>query len=167
VFGGSPRVSRRIYELSQEVIELQRATRPLLLILDGLIAGFEKYGTDEELRRYLRDVSDHATTVVERVDGFRHMLTDILTLNSTLVNQAQNEEMRNLTQASYTQNEEIKRISAWAAILFAPTLIGTVYGMNFANMPELQWHFGYPYALGLMVLTSVSLYVLFRRRRWL
>jgi magnesium transporter len=167
VFGSSPRVSRRIYELSQEVIELQRATRPLLLILDGLIAGFEKYGTDEELRRYLRDVADHATTAVERVDGFRHALTDILTLNSTLVNQAQNDEMRNLTQASYSQNEEIKRISAWAAILFAPTLIGTVYGMNFDNMPELHWHLGYPYALGLMVLTSASLYMLFRRRRWL
>lgn len=167
VFGGSPRVSRRTYELSQEVIELQRATRPLLSILDGLIAGFRKSDTEQELRRYLRDVADHATTVVERVDAFRHMLTDILTLNSTLVNQAQNEEMRNLTQASYQQNEEIKRVSAWAAILFAPTLIGTVYGMNFDNMPELHWPLGYLYALGLMVLTCSALYVLFRRRHWL
>src|SRR6266545_830909 len=167
VFGGSPRVSRRIYELSQEVIELQRATRPLLLILDGLIAGFDKYGTDQELRRYLRDVADHATTVVERVDTFRHMLNDILTLNSTLVNQAQNEEIKNLTEASYTQNEEIKRVSAWAAILFAPTLIGTVYGMNFDNMPELHWPLGYAYALGLMALVCLALYLLFRRRHWL
>jgi magnesium transporter len=133
VFGGDPRVSRRIYELSREVIEFQRAARPLLVMLQGLTLGFEKYGTDEELQRYLRDVADHATTAAERVDGFRQMLTDILTVNATLVGQAQNEEMKNLTEASYTQNEEVKRISAWAAILFAPTLIGTVYGMNFTG----------------------------------
>ena len=137
VFGGDLKVSRRIYELSREVIEFQRATSPLLGILDGLMAGFEKYETDEELQRYLRDVADHATTVAERVDGFRQMLADILTVNATLVSQAQNEEIKNLTEASYDQNEEIKKVSAWAAILFAPTLIGTVYGMNFKRMPEL------------------------------
>jgi magnesium transporter len=167
VFGGEPRVSRRIYELSREVIEFQRATRPLLGMLSSLIAGFEKYGTHEELQRYVRDVADHATIVAERVDGFRQMLGDILTVNATLVGQAQNEEMKNLTQASYTQNEEVKRISAWAAILFAPTLIGTVYGMNFTNMPELHWRFGYPYALALMGLVSLTLYAIFKRRRWL
>src|SRR5215208_6627497 len=133
VFRGDPKVSRRIYELSREVIEFQRATSPLLAMLTGLMAGFEKYGTDEELQRYLRDVADHATTVAERVDGFRQMLADILTVNATLVSQAQNEEIKNLTEASYDQNEEIKKVSAWAAILFAPTLIGTVYGMNFAH----------------------------------
>jgi len=69
VFGGDPKVSRRIYELSGEVIEFQRATRPLVGMLKALIAGFDKYGTDEELQRYLRDVADHATIVVERVDG--------------------------------------------------------------------------------------------------
>ena len=167
VFGSKPGVSRRIYELSREVVDFQRATRPLLSILDGLTRGWDKYGTDEELRRYLRDVADHATTVVERVDGFRHNLADILTVNATLVNQAQNEEMKNLTEASYAQNEEVKRISAWAAILFAPTLIASVYGMNFREMPELHWQLGYPFALTLMVLTSAMLYMLFRRRRWL
>ena len=136
VFGGDPKVSRRIYELSGEVIEFQRATRPLLRMLDGLVAGFAKYRTDEELQRYLRDVTDHATTVAERVDGFRQALADILTPNATLVSQAQNEEIRQLTEASYDQNEDVKRVSAWAAILFAPTLIGTVYGMNFDNMPD-------------------------------
>ena len=160
-------MSRRIYELSGEVIEFQRATRPLLSMLDALIAGFEKYRTDEELQRYLRDVADHATTVAERVDGFRQMLSDVLTLNATLVNQAQNEEIKRLTEASYDQNEEIKRVSAWAAILFAPTLIGTVYGMNFVHIPELQWDLGYPYALGLMVLTSIVLWLVFRTRGWL
>ena len=167
VFRGDPTVSRRIYELSGEVIEFQRSTRPLLGMLAGLEAGFEKYGTDEELQRYLRDVADHATTVVERVDGFRQMLSDVLTLNATLVSQAQNEEIKRLTEASYDQNEEIKRVSAWAAILFAPTLIGTVYGMNFDFMPELHWEFGYPFALGLMIVTSVVLWLIFRARGWL
>jgi magnesium transporter len=167
VFGGDPKVSRRIYELSREVIEFQRATRPLLGMLEGLMAGFDKYGTDEELQRYLRDVADHATTVAERVDGFRQMLADILTVNATLVGQAQNEEMKNLTEASFAQNEEIKKVSAWAAILFAPTLIGTVYGMNFRQMPELGWVFGYPFALGLMLAVSLTLYVVFKGRGWL
>ena len=167
VFRGDPKVSRRIYELSGEVIEFQRSTRPLLGMLEGLVAGFGKYGTDEELRRYLRDVADHATTAAERVDGFRQMLGDILTVNATLVNQAQNEEIKHLTEASYAQNEEVKRVSAWAAILFAPTLIGTVYGMNFDYMPELHWPFGYPLALALMALTSFTLYAIFRRRGWL
>ena len=167
VFRGDPKVSRRIYELSGEVIEFQRSVRPLIGMLDGLATGFAKYGTDEELQRYLRDVADHATTVAERVVGFRQMLADILTVNATLVNQAQNEEIKRLTEASYDQNEEVKRVSAWAAILFAPTLIGTVYGMNFEAMPELHWAFGYPFALGLMILVSVTLWVIFRARGWL
>lgn len=167
VFRGDPKVSRRIYELSGEVIEFQRSTRPLLGMLNGLAAGFEKYHTDEELQRNLRDVADHATTVAERVDGFRQILSDILTLNATLVNQAQNEEIQRLTEASYAQNEEVKRISAWAAILFAPTLIGTVYGMNFTNIPELSWDLGYPFALALMGATSVTLFLIFKTRGWL
>ena len=100
VFRGDPKVSRRIYELSQEVIEFQRSVRPLLAMLEGLQAGFEKYGTDEELRRYLRDTADHATIVAERVDGFRQSLSDILTVNATLVNQAQNEEIKALTEST-------------------------------------------------------------------
>jgi len=167
VFSGDPNVSRRIYELSGEVIEFQRAARPLLGMLEGLMAGFDKYSTDHELRRYLRDVADHATTVAERVDGFRQMLADILTVNATLVSQAQNEEMKRLSEASFTQNEEVKKVSAWAAILFAPTVIGTVYGMNFAHMPELHWVFGYPFALTLMLLVSTTLYLIFKRRDWL
>ncbi|MFJ6630909.1 magnesium and cobalt transport protein CorA [Streptomyces sp. NPDC091376] len=167
VFGGDPKVSRRIYELSREVVDFQRATRPLLTIMNGLQAGFQKYRTDEELQRYLRDVADHATTVAERVNGFRQMLGDILTVNATLVSQAQNEEMKMLAEAGHAQNNEIKKISSWAAILFAPTLIGTVYGMNFVNMPELDWRFGYPFALALMILVCISLYVVFKHRDWL
>jgi magnesium transporter len=166
VFRGDPNVSRRIYELSGEVIEFQRSTRPLHGMLEGLEAGFDKYGTDEELQRLLRDVADHATTVSERVAGFRENLSDILTVNATLVSQAQNEEVRRLTEASIEQNEEVKRISAWAAIIFAPTLIGTIYGMNF-DMPELHWAFGYPFALALMAIVSVALWLIFRKRGWL
>lgn len=160
VFRGEASVSRRIYELSREVVEFQRAARPLLRILDALVAGFEKHGIDEELRSYLRDVTDHATTVAERVDSFRQMLQDILTVNATLVTQAQNEEMK-------AQNEEVKKISAWAAILFAPTLIGTIYGMNFRRMPELRWYYGYPFALALMAAVCATLYLAFKRRGWL
>ncbi|MFI6982760.1 magnesium and cobalt transport protein CorA [Embleya sp. NPDC050154] len=166
-FLGAPNVSRRIYELSREVIEFQRATRPLLLMLTDLSTGFDKYHVDQELRRYLRDVQDHATIAVERVAGFRSLLEGIMRVNAIVVTQAQNEEMRQLTAASNAQNEEVKKISAYAAILFAPTLIGTVYGMNFDEMPELHWTLGYPFAVGLMVLVCVILYVVFKRRNWL
>lgn len=167
VFRGDPAVSRRIYELSREMVEFQRATRPLVGMLHSLMAGFAKYGTDEELQRYLRDVADHVTHTSEQVDGFRQALTDILTVNATLVTQQQNAEMRALAEAGFEQNEEIKKISSWAAILFAPTLVGTIYGMNFDHMPELSWRFGYPFAVGLMGVVCVSLYVIFKRRDWL
>ncbi|MEV0124694.1 magnesium and cobalt transport protein CorA [Streptomyces sp. NPDC050703] len=167
VFRGDPAVSRRIYELSREMVEFQRATRPLVGMLHALMAGFTKYGTDEELQRYLRDVADHVTHTSERVDGFRQALADILTVNATLVTQQQNAEMRALAEAGFEQNEEIKKISSWAAILFAPTLVGTIYGMNFDRMPELGWAFGYPFAIVLMGIVCVSLYFVFKRRDWL
>lgn len=167
VFGGDPSVSRRIYELSREVVEFQRAVRPLPGMLRGLMGGFEKYGTDEELRRYLRDVGDHAVAVMEQVDSFKLALSDILTVNATLVAQQQNADMKALTEASFAQSEEIKRISSWAAILFAPTLIGTVYGMNFDIMPETHWTFGYPMALAMMAATCLCLYMAFKKKNWL
>jgi magnesium transporter len=167
LFQGDPSVSRRIYELLREVIEFQRATHPLLDILTSLENGFDKYDVDLELRRNLRDVQDHAIRVVERADSFRALLQNALTVHTTLVGQQQNDEMRSLTEASLAQNEEVKKISAWAAILFAPTLVGTIYGMNFTHMPELHWVVGYPLALALMVATSLVLYLLFKRRGWL
>ncbi len=167
LFQGDPAVARRIYELSREVIEFQRATHPLLDMLGALEAGFEKYKVDLELQRNLRDVHDHAIRIVERADSFRVLLQNALTVHTTLVGQRQNDEMRSLTEASLAQNEEVKRISAWAAILFAPTLVGTIYGMNFEHMPELHWTVGYPLALALMVITSATLWMVFKRRRWL
>ena len=162
VFSGNAGISRRIYELSREVIQFQRATEPLVGILDDLIIGGAE---NPELQRYLRDVHDHALRVTEQVASFREMLQNILSVNLTLVGLSQNEEVKVLSEASIAQNEEVKTISAWAAILFAPTLVGTVYGMNFDHMPELHWLLGYPFALALMLL--VSLYVIFKRREWL
>lgn len=167
MFRGDTQVSRRIYELSREVVEFQRATRPLLGVVRSLAAGFSKYRTDEELQRYLRDVEDHVIGTVEQIDEFRNLLRDILTVNATLVAQQQNEEMKALSELSVQQNDEVKKISGWAAILFAPTLVGTVYGMNFDFMPELQWRYGYFMALGLMLTVNVVLYILFRRRNWI
>jgi magnesium transporter len=167
VFSGNAGVSRRTYELTREVIEFQRAVKPLSGILADLTAGFDKYGIDEELRSYLRDVQDHAIQVAERVEGFRQLLQNILSVNLTLVSVQQNEEVKSLTKASIEQNDEVKKISAWAAILFAPTLVGTVYGMNFNDMPELHWSIGYPFALALMLVVSVTLYLVFKRRGWL
>jgi magnesium transporter len=163
VFSGNAGVSRRIYELSREVIQFQRATQPLVGILDDLIGGVE----NPELQRYLRDVHDHALRITEQVASFREMLQNILSVNLTLVGLSQNEEVKVLSEASIAQNNEVKKISAWAAILFAPTLVGTVYGMNFDHMPELHWLLGYPFSLALMLLVSVSLYVIFKRRGWL
>lgn len=167
VFTRDPSVSRRIYELTREVIEFQRATGPLLNVVRRLSAGFTKYRTDEELQRYLRDVEDHLIQVTESVDGFRQLLRDILTVNATLVAQQQNEEMKSLSETSLQQGEEVKRISGWAAILFAPTLVGTVYGMNFDHMPELHTAWGYPLAIVGMLLVSVVLYTVFRLKRWI
>jgi magnesium transporter len=167
VFGGDPGASRRIYELSQEVLDFQRAAQPLTGILAAITAGFEKYHVDEELRAYLRDVADHVTQVTERVEGFRLQLRDILTVNATLVAQRQNEEIRELTVTSLAQGEEVKKISAWAAILFAPSLIGGIYGMNFEHMPETDWQYGYPFALVLMAMVSIVLYLVFKRRDWI
>lgn len=167
LFNNDPSVSRRIYELSREVIEFQRTTRPLCDILSALEGGFDKYHVDVELRRNLRDVHDHAIRIVERVDLFRTLLQNALTVHATLIGQQQNDEMRSLTESSLAQNEEVKRISSWAAIFFAPTLVGTIYGMNFKNMPELQWRLGYPLALVAMVVFGLILFLLFRRRHWL
>jgi magnesium transporter len=157
VFDISTDASRRIYELTREVINFQRATTPLPGMIDQLMAAAE---VDDEERRYLRDVQDHALRVQEQADGFRQLLQNILNVNLTL-------ETKALSEVSNAQNEEVKKISAWAAILFAPTLVGTVYGMNFDHMPELHWQLGYPLAIALMFMVSLTLYLVFKKRRWI
>lgn len=167
VFEGDATVSRRIYELSREVIAFERAEQPLLDVVRRLELGSDKYGVAPELQRGLRDVADHLVHVDEKVAAFRQLLRDILTVNGTLVAQRQNDEIARMTETSLQQGEVVKRISAWAAILFGPTVITGIYGMNFDIMPELHWTFGYPFALGLVVLSAVTLFVLFKRKTWL
>ena len=157
VFDGSPTAARRIYELTREVIDFQRATAALPDILARLI---DELASDDDERRYLREVEDHAMRVHEHASTFRDLLQNILSVNLTL-------ETKALTEASIAQGEQVKKISAWAAILFAPSIVGTIYGMNFKHMPELRWQLGYPMALALMILVGVALYVVFRRRRWI
>lgn len=167
VFGGDPGVSRRIYELSREVTEFQLAVRPLAGMIASISKGFTGNGVDKALQQYLRDVADHVARVTERVDEFRGLLRDILTVNATLVAQRQNDEMQRVGESSNKQAEDARKISAWAAILFAPSLIGSIYGMNFRIMPELDWAWGYGFALGLMVAISLTLYIVFRKQHWL
>lgn len=167
VFRGDAEVSRRIYELSQEVADFGRAVRSTQRILSDLSAGFAKYRVAPDLQSYLRDVADHLTEVRERTDSFHFSLRDILTVSATLVAQRQNAEMKALAEQSQAENEQMRRISAWAAILFTPSLITGIYGMNFEHMPELPWLLGYPFALGMMVVSGGILYFLFRRAGWL
>ena len=163
------RRSRRVppdLRTDREVIEFQRTTRAAVHILAALEAGFDKYNVDVELRATSRRPGP-CLRVVDRVDAFRALLQNALSVHTTLVAQQQNDEMRPLTEASLGQNEEVKRISAWAAILFAPTLVGTIYGMNFDHMPELRWQFGYPMAILAMVATGFILYLVFKKVHWL
>jgi magnesium transporter len=168
LFTEDTNVSRRIYELSREVIAFQRATQPLIGML-GILR--ERITSDDErtleLHRDLRDVEDHVITLVERVDSFRALLQNALLVHATLVGQRQNDETKALTEASLAQGEQTKRISSWAAILFAPTLVASIYGMNFTNMPELHWTYGYPYAIALMLALGFGLYLSFKRRGWI
>lgn len=152
VFSGDSTVTERIYRLSQEVIDMQHATASLIEVVQALTAGFSKYNVPSELQAYLQDVGDHLTRAHTQTMEYREALSQILNVNSTLVAQRQNEDM--------------KKISGWAAILFAPTLIAAVYGMNFDEMPELHWTFGYPAAVLLMVLFAAGLYGVFKWRKW-
>ncbi|GAB3600835.1 magnesium/cobalt transporter CorA [Microbacterium tumbae] len=167
LFAADEAVSRRIYGLSREVIDFQRATHPLVDMLEGLRRGSDKYEVDLELQRNLRDVLDHTLRIVERADAFRAILENALTLNATLVAQRQNDEMRRMTELGLAQNDEVKKISSWAAILFAPTLVGSIYGMNFDIMPELHWAWGYPFAMLLMLGVGVGLFAVFKAKKWL
>ncbi len=152
VFAGNQGVSRRIYELSREVIRFHRATRPMAGALERL-AEDEVPGVDPELRRYLKGLGDRVLRVTEQVEGFRELLSNILGVNLTMV--------------SVQQNNQVQKVSAWAAILVVPTIITGIYGMNFRHMPETHWLLGYPLTLVLMVVVSALIYLGFRRSGWL
>ncbi len=167
LFGGDEHVSRRSYELLREVIRFQKSVHPLADIVDALAERAREDGAADAVRRALRAVGGRVRRVSERADAFSTLLQNALTVHSTLVSQRQNEQMEQLSEASVRQAEQSKRISAWAAILFAPTMIAAVYGMNFRFMPELLLPWGYPAALGAMLGVGVLFWAIFKRRKWL
>ena len=144
--------AQHIYHLKREVLELHDAVAPLVNPVDRLARGHHEL-VHEDIQPYFRDVHDHVLRVVDEVESFRDLLTSVLTAN--------------LTQVSVRQNEDVRRISAWAAIIAVPTMIAGLYGMNFENMPELGWSFGYPIALGIIAIACASLYLYFRRIGWI
>lgn len=166
LFGEQPDVSRRIFGLQREVIDLQHATAPLPDILDRL-RGLSARHHSSLGESAFREVTDRARYVEGRVSGFRQTLDGALSIHATMVEQRRNEQMKAMTETSLQQNDQVKKISSWAAIGFAPTLIAGIYGMNFRVLPELDWAWGYPFALGLMVVVSVGLYALFKKNDWL
>jgi magnesium transporter len=153
IFGEGEPPTQRIYFLKREVIEFHRAVGPLLVPLERLETGAVGRLIDEELRRYFRDVADHARRIDEQVNSQRELLTSALEANLALV--------------SVRQNDVIKEITSWAAIIAVPTFIASVYGMNFEHMPELDSEFGYPLALAAMALAVALLYRFFRRIGWI
>lgn len=160
LFSGDSKVSRRIYELAREVIQFQRAIHPLPAMMQQLRRGFEKYKVDTELQHNLRDVEDHVERLISRANSFRDLLQNALTLDGTLTANRQNE-------VSMLQNEQVKKISSWAAIFFAPSFVAGVYGMNFDHMPELHWTLGYPMSIALMAATAALMYAIFKKKGWL
>nr|WP_205708772.1 magnesium/cobalt transporter CorA [Kineococcus siccus] len=144
--------AQRIYALKREVLEVHRAAAPLVTPLEQLV---DRDGSDPEDQALfvLRDVLDHLVRTVEHVEGYDRSLTDILSAH--------------LAQVSVRQNEDMRKISAWAAIFAVPTLIAGVYGMNFQHMPELSWRFGYPGSLALMLGVCVLIHRSFKRSGWL
>ena len=152
IFGERADSTQRIYFLKREVIEFHRAVRPLLAPLESLQYGGQP-GITDELKRYFRDVFDHARRVDEQVAGQRELLTSILEANLALL--------------GVQQNEVVRAISAWAAIIAVPTFLASIWGMNFEHMPELSETWAYPGALGLMLIAIFSLYRFFKRIDWL
>ncbi|MWV50533.1 magnesium/cobalt transporter CorA [Rathayibacter sp. VKM Ac-2803] len=156
-------LSERIYRLSREVIHFQRSVQPLTALLHLLADDATAAAASPErveLHRSLRDVLDHTIRVTEAVDALRAILDKALTVHSTLVSRRQ-------TETGLAQNDVVRKISSWAAILFAPTLVAGIYGMNFDVMPELHWQLGYPWAIGLMLVFGFALYAVFKRKKWL
>jgi magnesium transporter len=144
--------AERIYRLEGEVLEFDRDVTPLATAVDRLLRG--NYAiVDEELGRYIRDVHDHLQRIVPQIQGFRELLSTALHAN--------------LAQISVRQNEDMRRISAWVAILAVPTAVAGIYGMNFEHMPELSSELGYPIVLTVIAIACVVLYFRFKRAGWL
>lgn len=142
----------RIYGLKRDLLALKRAISPLVDMCNRLMR-FDYDLVPEGTRPYFRDVYDHVVRINENVDNVRELLSTALEAHLSLI--------------AVSQNEDTKRLAAWAAIFAVPTMIAGVYGMNFEHMPELQWRYGYLFALVLMLGACGALYTGFRRSGWL
>ncbi|NBM16831.1 magnesium and cobalt transport protein CorA [Streptomyces sp. GC420] len=151
---GSPRGTDagRIYQLKREVLEFKRAVAPMLRPLQ-LLSERPMRLVDPDIQKYFRDVADHLARVHEQVTGFDELLNSIL--------------QANLAQAAVAQNEDMRKITSWAAIIAVPTAVCGVYGMNFEHMPELGWKYGYPLVLGVILVTCFAIHRSLKRNGWL
>ncbi|MFF3940903.1 magnesium and cobalt transport protein CorA [Streptomyces phaeofaciens] len=142
----------RIYQLKRELLELKRAVVPLARPLDRL-ATEPRACVDKDIQAYFRDVADHLTRVTEQINAFDALLDSIL--------------QAHLAQVTVAQNEDMRKITAWAAIIAVPTMVCGVYGMNFDHMPELRWRFGYPLVLAVIATACFVIHRGFKRNGWL
>ena len=143
--------AQRIYELKREAIDFSRAVTPLVEPLERMTTGTTR--VPEGLGTYFRDVLDHLIRISQHIEASRELLTNVL--------------QANLTQVGVRQNEDMRRISAWVAIVAVPTMIAGIYGMNFDDMPELRWSLGYPAVLLVMLVICLGLGRYFKRVGWL
>ena len=144
--------AERIYAMKREVLELRRAVVPLGGPLRKLTEGYSAL-VPHEVRSYFRDVDDHLVTVTERIASFNELLT-------TLVDAA-------LAKITMQQNGDMRKITAYAAMISVPTMVAGIYGMNFRFMPELEWHYGYPAIMAVTTVACLLLFRVFRRNEWL
>jgi len=151
--GATTNPAERIYKLKREVLEFKRAVTPLLAPLQRLIDQHAELDIDPRMTDYFRDVQDHLARDSERIQAFSEVLTGAL--------------QANLAQLTVRDNQDLRRISAWVAIIAVPTMVFGMYGMNFEHMPELRWRFGYPLVLAVVVIICFSLYKRFKHSGWL
>jgi magnesium transporter len=144
--------AERIYRLQREVLSFRKATAPLVEPIDKLARG-HYLQIHPEVRDYFRDVNDHLIRIRDQLDAMRDLLSSSL--------------QANLAQVGVRQNEDMRRISAWVAIIAVPTAIAGIYGMNFEHMPELRWELGYPGAVLAMLVICALLYRYFKKVGWL
>jgi len=144
--------TERIYQLKRNLLEVKRAVAPLVDMCNRLVRT-DSALIPEDARVYFRDVYDHTIRINEMIDTLRELLTTALEANLSLI--------------SVSQNEAMKRLAGWAAIIAVPTMIAGIYGMNFKFMPELDWVLGYPVAMGAMLAACGFLYYRFKRSGWL
>jgi magnesium transporter len=152
VFSAVGDQTRRIYLLRRELAEFYRAVHPLLGALDTLESRTRE-NVPKLLRNHLRDVEDHVKRVEEEITAQRDVLASIFQANLAVI--------------SLQQNDVVRKISGWAAIIAVPTFLASIWGMNFTHMPELGWRYGYPLALLAMLATGMALFRVLRRAGWL